>query len=91
MELQRIVRAQADVQPRLEKLFQWIPLVRQEQGVVAQRTHRDPDLLQIKQVLQGGDLAEQDSVRDRVRCEVGGRQVVRITCLPSMWTEDKGI
>ena len=30
MELQRIIRAQADVQPRLEKLLQWIPLVRQE-------------------------------------------------------------
>ena len=28
---------------------------------------------------------------DRVRCEVGGRQVVRITRLTRMWTEDKGI
>jgi len=51
MELQRVISAQTDIQPRLEKLFQWIPLVRQEERVVAQRTHRDPDLLQIKQIL----------------------------------------
>jgi len=51
MELQGIIGAQADIQPRLEKLPQWVPLVRQEERVVAQRTHCDPDLLQIKQVL----------------------------------------
>ena len=51
MELQRVIGAQADIQPLLEKLFQRIPLVRQEEHVVAQRTHRDPDLLQIKQIL----------------------------------------
>jgi hypothetical protein len=51
MELQRVVRAQADIQSRLEKLLQRIPLVRQEERIVAQRTHRDPDLLQIKQIL----------------------------------------
>ena len=35
MELQRVICAQADIQPRLEKLFQRIPLVRQEERVVA--------------------------------------------------------
>jgi hypothetical protein len=51
MELQRVIRAQANVQPRLEKVFQRIPLVRQEERVVAERAHCDPDLLQVEQVL----------------------------------------
>ena len=35
MELERIISAQADVQPRLEKFLQRVPLVCQEKGVVA--------------------------------------------------------
>ena len=89
MELKRVIRAQADIQPRLEEFLQWVPLVCQEERVVAQRTHCDPDLLQIEQVLQRGDLAQQNPVGDRVRCEVGGCQMVGVPCFTRMWTEDK--
>ena len=51
MELQRVVGAQADIQSGLEELLQRIPLIRQEKRVVAQRAHRNPDLLQVKQIL----------------------------------------
>jgi len=57
MELQRVISTQADIQPSLEELFQRIPLICQEERIIAQRTHRDPDLLQIEQILQGGHLA----------------------------------
>lgn len=89
MELKRVIRAQADIQPRLEEFLQWVPLVCQEERVVAERAHCDPDLLQIEQVLQRGNLAQQNPVGDRVRCEVGRCQVVGVPCFTRMRTEDK--
>lgn len=44
VKLQRIVRAQAHIQSYLEEIREWVPLVRQKEGVIAQRAHRDPDL-----------------------------------------------
>ena len=40
VELQRVVRAQADIEADLEEIGQRVPLVREEQCVVAQRAHR---------------------------------------------------
>ncbi len=51
VELQRVVRAQADIEPRLEKVRQGISLVRKEESVVAQRAHGDADLFEVEQVL----------------------------------------
>jgi hypothetical protein len=45
VELQRIIGAQADLQPNVEKFWKWVPLVRQEQSIVAQGAHGDTDLL----------------------------------------------
>ena len=48
VELKRIVRAQANVEPCLEEIWQRIPLVREEQRVVAQRAHGDADLFEVE-------------------------------------------
>jgi hypothetical protein len=91
VELQRIVCAQADIEPRLEEIRERVPLVREEESVVAQRAHGDSDLLEIEQVLQRGDLAEQDSMRDGVRGQEGGREVVGIACFARVGTQDECI
>ena len=69
MELERIIRTQADVQPHLEEVRKGVALVCQEEGVIAERTHSEPNLLQIEQVLERGDLAEEYAVGDGVRSE----------------------
>lgn len=51
VELERIISAQADVQPGLEKIWEWIALIREKQGVVTQRTHRETNLPQIEKIL----------------------------------------
>ncbi len=48
VELKWVVRAQAHVEPHLEKVRQGIPLVRQEESVVAQRAHGNADLLEVE-------------------------------------------
>ena len=44
-KLQRIICGQTDVQTTSEVLQEWVALVRQEQRIVAQRTHRHTNLL----------------------------------------------
>lgn len=51
MELQGVVSAQTNIQPCLEEIRQGVPLVREEQSVIAQRTHSDANLLQIEEIL----------------------------------------
>ena len=89
VELQRIVRTQADIQSSFEILRQWVPLIGQEERVVAQRTHRDADLLQIKKILKSRDLTKQDAVGDGVRSKECRCQVVGIARLAGVWTENE--
>ena len=77
VELERVVGAEADVQADLEEVRERVALVREEERVVAERAHREPDLLEVEEVLQRGYLPEEDAVRDRVRGEVRGREVLR--------------
>ena len=58
VELQRVVRAQADIEADLEEVGQGVPLVREEQRIVAQRAHRYPNLLEVEEILQGGHFAQ---------------------------------
>lgn len=51
VKLERVVGAQAYVQPGLEKVWEWVPLIREKQSVVTQRTHRETNLPQIEKVL----------------------------------------
>ena len=51
VELQRVVGAQADIQANLEEVGQRVPFIRQEQRIVAQRAHRNTDLLEIEKIL----------------------------------------
>ena len=44
MELQRVIRAETNVQPNLEEIRQRIPLVSQKQRVITQRAHRQSNL-----------------------------------------------
>jgi len=48
VELQRVVRAQAHVEPCLEKVGQRVSLESEEERVVAQRAHGDADLFEVK-------------------------------------------
>ena len=91
VELQWVVRAQTDVQADLEEVGERVALVRQEERVVAQRAHREPNLLEVEQVLQRGHLAQQDAVRDRVRGEERGREVVWVARLAAVRAEDEGV
>lgn len=89
MELQRIVRAQTDVQTNLEEVRQWVPLVCQEERIIAERAHSDADLLQVEQVLKRRNFAEENAVRDGVRGEESGGEMVGIACFARVWTEYK--
>ena len=90
VELERVVGAQADVEADLEEVRERVALVREEERVVAQRAHREPDLLEVEEVLQRRHLAQQDTVRDRVRGQERGRQVVRVSRLTAVRAEDEG-
>ena len=57
VKLQRIVRAQTNVQPNLEELLQRIPLISEEQSVVAERAHSEAYLSEVEEVLQRWDLS----------------------------------
>ena len=48
MELQWVVRTQADIEPRFEKVRQGISLIREEESVVAQRAHGNADLFEVE-------------------------------------------
>lgn len=91
VELQRIISAQTDVQPYFEEIRQRVPLVRQEQRVVAQRTHGQPDLLQVIQILQSRHFAQEDAVRNRMRDEERGSQVIRVSRFTAVRTENERI
>lgn len=58
MELKRVVRAQANVEPSLEEIGKRIPLIREEQRIVAQRAHGDANLFEVKQILQRGNFTK---------------------------------
>jgi len=66
MELKRIVGTQANIQSRLEEIRKGVSFICQEEGIVAQRAHRDSNLLQVEQILKSGYFTQQDSVRDRM-------------------------
>lgn len=51
MHLQRIIRAQTDIQADLEELGERVPLVLEEERVITERTHRHADLLEVEEVL----------------------------------------
>lgn len=51
VKLERIISAQAYVQPGLEKIWEWVALIREKQGVVTQRTHRETNLPEIEKIL----------------------------------------
>lgn len=91
MELQRIVRAQADIQPNLEEIRQRVPLVRQEQRIITERTHRKTDLLEIEEILESGDLAEEDSMGNGVGREEGRGEMVGVASFPTVRSEHKGV
>lgn len=44
-----------------------------------------------EQVLHDGHLPEQDPVRDRVRTEESGRQMVRVSSLSTVWSKNKRV
>ena len=91
MELQRIVSTQTNVEASLEEIRKRIPLVSQEQRVVAQRTHRNTDLLEIKQILQRRDLTKQDSMGYGMGCQECRRKVVCVPSFSTVGPENEGI
>ena len=91
MELQGIVGAQTNVQADFEEIRQRVPLVRKEQSIVAEWRHGETYLLQIKQKLKSGDLAEQNAVGYRMCGEECRRKMIRISSFTAMRSENEGI
>lgn len=87
MELEGIVSTQADVETTMEEGWEGVALIVQEQGVVGQGRHGDTHLSQVEQVLEGGDLAQQDSVRDTERRQEGRSQVISVSCFTTVRSE----
>lgn len=61
VELQGVVSGKGDYEASGKVLWQWVPVVAEEQAVIAERRHGDTDLCQVVEVLQH-------------RCLWGGRQ-----------------
>ena len=68
-----------------------IAIVREEQGVVAQRTHRYANLVEVKNVLQQRYLSERNSVTDTMAAEDGGSQMICVAGLAAMWPQQEGV
>ena len=62
MKLKGIIGAQADVEAGLEKIRKRVSLVSQEKCIITQWAHRDPNLFQVKQILESGYFPQEDPV-----------------------------
>ena len=62
-------------------------MVVQEQAIVGQGTHAEPDLRKIVEVLQGRAPAEVDAVRDVLTKHHGSHEVINVSCLPCMHSD----
>ena len=91
MELQRVVRTQANVQANTEELWERITFIREEERIVAKWAHSDANLLEVKEVLKCWNLTEEDAVRDGMRGEECRRKVIWIAGFSAMRSEDKRI
>lgn len=79
VELERIVGTQTDIETAVEEGREGVALIVQEQGVVGQGRHGNTHLGQVEQVLQSGDLAQENTVRDTKGSQEGRGQVIRVT------------
>jgi hypothetical protein len=91
VELQGVVRAQTHVQSDFEKVRQRVPLVCEEQRIIAQWRHGQSYLLEVKQVLESGHLAEQNPVGYGMRSQESRRKMIRISRFTAMRSEYEGI
>jgi len=91
MELQGIIGTQTNVQADFKEIRQRIPLVREEQRIIAEWRHGQTYLLQIKQILKSGDLAEQNPVRYRMCGEECCCKMIRISGFATMRSENEGV
>lgn len=78
---------QRDVQADPEKVLERVPLVRQKQGIVGQRAHGESNLLEVKEILQRRDFAQEDPVGDRVGREEGRGEVVWVSGFATVRSE----
>ena len=62
--LQGVVRRQGQGEATGEEDWEGVLVVVQEEGVVAERAHAQPDLREVEEVLQRQALAQVDAVRD---------------------------
>lgn len=84
VELQGVVRRQTNIHATSEETWEGIPVVKQEQRVVAERGKGDSYLRQIVQILQHRSFAQIDSMIYVVCHKKGYCQMLYITCLTSM-------
>ena len=79
------------MQPAGQVLGQGGPVVVEEQGVVGERGHGDPDLAQVVQVLQDGHLPQQQPVGDTLGHHEPGHQMLYGASLAAMGSKDKSV
>ena len=91
MELEGVIRADADIHAHAEKVGKGIALIGEKEGIVAEWRHGHTDLLEVVEVLQRGHLAEENAMRDGLGGKKGRGKVIRVACLTGMWAQDKRV
>ena len=79
--LHGVVGGEGEGEAAREEGGEGVLVVVQEQGVVGERGHAQPDLRQVEEVLQGQVLAQVDAVRDVLAQHQRAHQVVHVACL----------
>ena len=90
-KLQRIIRRQRDIKTLFEIADERVAVVGEEQCVIAQRRHRNPDLFQVEDILEQWHLSEGDAVTDAVAAQQRRRQMICITSLATVRPEKKRV
>ena len=76
--LEGVVRGQGQGEAAGKEDGEGVLVVVQEEGVVAEGAHAQPDLAQVVQVLQRQRLAQVDAVRDVLAQQQAAHQVIHI-------------
>lgn len=87
VELERIVRTQAYIEPESEEVREWIAFIGQEQRIVADRAHRDANLLEVEQILKRWHLPQEDSMRNGMRSEERRCEMIWVASLAAVRTQ----
>ena len=91
VKLERVVSGDGDVEAPHQVVWEGGPVVVEEEGVVAERTHGDAHLREVVEVLDDWRLPEQQPVGDALAHHEGGDQVLHGASLATVGAEHEGV